>query len=151
RRAHGVRRDPAVRALRCVFMSSVRVARRVRLPQPLDLAATLQGGQAFRWRHADGSWTGVLDGAGARIAGDRVEGPADDAVRRYFRFEPEDAARRARLAKDEVLAPAVAAHPGLRLLRQDPWEATVAFITSANNNVLRIEGILDRVCARWGK
>jgi len=123
----------------------------MRLPQPLDLAATLHGGQAFRWRKAeDGAWTGVIGGVGARIEGGAIEGPRDGDVRRYFRFEPEDAARRARLARDAIVAPALAAHPGLRLLRQDPWETTVAFVTSANNNVLRIEGILDRICARWG-
>jgi N-glycosylase/DNA lyase len=173
----------------------------VQLPQPLDLAATLHGGQAFRWRRDGATWAGVIGGVAATItdngshraagpAGQPVEGggrkarkagnagipafpnsplsvprlpdipghprgpiitgPSDAAVRRYFRFEPEDDARRERLAQDDIVAPALAAHAGLRLLRQDPWETTVAFVTSANNNILRIEGILDRMCAKWG-
>ena len=123
----------------------------MRLPVPVDLAATLHGGQAFRWRREGDAWVGPL---GRRVVTWR-EGEATGAPRAallsYLRVEAGDDARRARLARDPVLAPALAAHPGLRLLRQDPWEATVAFLTSANNNVLRIEGILRRVAERWGE
>lgn len=128
----------------------------MRLPGPVDLPGTLQGGQAFRWTRDGDAFVGPLGRRLVRLAplpGGDVE--ADGAplaeLARYFRLEPEDAARRARLARDPALAPALAAAPGLRLLRQDPWEATVAFVTSANNNVLRIEGILRRVAARWGE
>lgn len=38
----------------------------------------------------------------------------------------------------EIARRAVCALPGLRLLRQPVWETLVGFITSANNNVLRI-------------
>lgn len=128
----------------------------VRLHAPLDLASTLHGGQAFRWRREGGAWQGVL---GARVVelrptsdglGIDTKGATRRALESYFRLEPADAARRARLAKDPYLGPTVAANPGLRLLRQEPWEATAAFLTSANNNVLRIEGILQRVAERWG-
>ena len=134
-----------------LYLSEALRGASVRLPGPIDLAATLHGGQAFRWRRTlDGAWLGAVDGVAARIEGDLVRGPEDESVRRYFRLEPADAARRARLARDPIVAPALAAHSGLRLLRQDPWETTVAFITSANNNVLRIEGILERIARRWG-
>lgn len=123
----------------------------MRLPVPVDLAATLAGGQAFRWRRDGDAWVGPL---GRRVVTWRegsVTGAPRGVVEDYLRIGPEDAARRARLAKDRVLAPALAAHPGLRLLRQDPWETTVAFLTSANNNVLRIEGILRRIAETWGE
>ncbi len=68
---------------------------------------------------------------------------------RYLGATPEDDAARGRLRADPVLAPALAAHEGLRILRQEPWETTAAFLVSANNNVLRIEGIL-RALARRG-
>jgi N-glycosylase/DNA lyase len=122
---------------------------------PIDLPATLRGGQAFRWRADGDAFVGDIGGRAVRLT-PRADGSVDAVgapraeVASYFRLEPADAARRARLARDPVLAPALAAHPGLRLLRQDPWETTVAFVTSANNHVLRIEGILRGIAAKWG-
>lgn len=131
----------------------------MRLEGPVDLAATLQGGQAFRWSRApDGSYYGVVGRRVVRLAprpGGAVEATGWPRLPRpliesYLRLEPHEAERRARLAADPVLAPAVRAHPGLRLLRQDPWETTCAFITSANNNVLRIEGTLRHLAREHG-
>ncbi|MFA5861859.1 MAG: DNA glycosylase, partial [Candidatus Thermoplasmatota archaeon] len=122
---------------------------------PIDLPATLHGGQAFRWRRSGDEWVGPIGGVMVNLRetprGIEATGRASTAdIKRYFRVEPADIARRKRLARDPVLSPALAAHPGLRLLRQDPWEATVAFLTSANNNVLRIQGIIEKLCARYG-
>lgn len=119
----------------------------MRIEGPIDLRHSLLGGQAFRWREEEGVFRGELGGAPVELrqrdAGAvEATGAPRRALERYFRIERADAARRERLARDPALAPAMRALPGLRLLRQDPWEATVAFITSANNNVLRIERIV---------
>ena len=126
----------------------------MRLRAPVDLAHSLLGGQAFLWTREGDVYRGVVEGAPAllRQAGERAEVIEGDAaaLARYFRIERADAARRARLADDPLLADAMRAHPGLRLLRQDPWEATVAFLTSANNNVLRIERIMRGLRDAYG-
>ncbi|HVM45307.1 MAG TPA: DNA glycosylase [Candidatus Thermoplasmatota archaeon] len=128
----------------------------MRLRGPIDLPHSLLGGQAFRWSQAeDGAFRGVVGDAlvemRPRADGSvEAEGASRAALASYFRIERADAARRARLARDPALADAMRALPGLRLLRQDPWETTVAFLTSANNNVLRIEGTMRALAARWG-
>jgi len=38
----------------------------------------------------------------------------------------------------------------MRILRQQPWEALVSFIISQNNNITRIKGIIERICAKCG-
>ena len=40
--------------------------------------------------------------------------------------------------------------PGVRVLRQDPFECLVSFVCSSNNNVKRIRLILDRIRRRYG-
>lgn len=39
---------------------------------------------------------------------------------------------------------------GIRILKQQPFETIISFIISANNNIKRIQGIIERLCARCG-
>lgn len=41
--------------------------------------------------------------------------------------------------------------PGIRILKQEPWEALCSFIISQNNNIPRIKGIIDRLCSLCGE
>lgn len=50
-----------------------------------------------------------------------------------------------------AVALAYAPSRGIRILRQDPWETLCTFIISQNNNIPRIKGIVDRLCATLGK
>ena len=40
---------------------------------------------------------------------------------------------------------------GIRILRQDPWEALCSFIISQNNNIPRIKGIIEKMCKKYGE
>lgn len=120
-----------------------------------DAPGTLLGGQSFRWRRVGDAYEGVALGRAWRVrpdddALDVDVGLPPAAARRYLGLDPAYPSALARLARDPALADAVARHRGLRILRQDPWEALVAFVTSANNNVPRIEGILARLAERAG-
>ncbi|KAI9680926.1 MAG: 8-oxoguanine glycosylase ogg1 [Trizodia sp. TS-e1964] len=39
---------------------------------------------------------------------------------------------------------------GVRILRQDAWEALVGFICSSNNNIPRISQMVDKLCVNYG-
>lgn len=49
-----------------------------------------------------------------------------------------------------VLASAVEASRGIRILRQEKWEALCSFIISQNNNIPRIRGIIEAMCRTYG-
>jgi N-glycosylase/DNA lyase len=40
---------------------------------------------------------------------------------------------------------------GLRLLRQDPWEATASFVCSAAANIRKITACVEGIAAQWGE
>ncbi|XP_064457023.1 N-glycosylase/DNA lyase-like [Ornithodoros turicata] len=40
--------------------------------------------------------------------------------------------------------------PGVRILRQDPLEALMAFICSSNNNITRITSMVNTLCQKYG-
>jgi len=39
---------------------------------------------------------------------------------------------------------------GIRILKQDAWEALVGFICSSNNNIARISQMVDKLCSNYG-
>jgi len=51
---------------------------------------------------------------------------------------------------DGRLATIAASLPGMRILRQDPWECLISFICSSNNNIARIGQMLAKLRARYG-
>ncbi|MDR0920198.1 MAG: DNA-3-methyladenine glycosylase 2 family protein, partial [Oscillospiraceae bacterium] len=55
------------------------------------------------------------------------------------------------LSTDITMRKAVEFSPGMRLLRQDSWEALVSFIISQNNNIKRIKGILKNICQQFNR
>ncbi len=136
-----------------------------------DLGATMRSGQVFRWDavpSAGGSvcWRGVVEGAllqlrapavtprstSARVEVELIAGEytrtsagrllrCDDPYRTWCRD----------LMVDRLTRDAVSAAPGMRLLRQAPWDATVAFICSSANNQLRMRRMLDALANRLGE
>lgn len=133
-------------------------------PAPFDLAQTLDCGQAFRWRELPGEgglsrWEGAAFGKYLRLEqqGDRVWFccPEEDLAstwRAYFDLDEDYGAKRAALSgMSPALGEAAAFAPGIRILRQEPWEALCSFIISQNNHIPRIKGIIDRLCQLLGE
>ena len=140
-------------------MTAARVP--LRTAQPLDLAASLQSGQAFGWRPGpDGGWTGLLGDdlvalttTGEELVIDAAPTPPSQMVSRvldYLRMDDDLPAIQGRLSTDPRVAEAIAAYPGMRLLRQEPWETLAAFILSSTNNMKRIALIVERLAVALG-
>ena len=70
----------------------------------------------------------------------------------YFDMAQDYSAIKARISqKDEILRRAIDFAPGLRLLRQDPWEIIVSFIISQNNRIPQIQKVIKNISAAFGK
>ena len=132
----------------------------IELPQPFDLASSLESGQAFRW-HRHGDWRyGVVSGRLVALrqdgkelhvrASSEPEAVAAD-VRDYLRMDDDMEAVYARFGTDDHLARSVAAYRGMRILRQDPWECLVAFICSANSSIPRISDNMNSIAGSMGE
>lgn len=125
----------------------------------LDLAQTLDCGQSFRWeQEKNGDFRGVafdrevtvhLDGGDFYIFGGKAE---DSALwSDYFDLDFDYGVIKNELsALSPVLKSAAEYAPGIRILRQDSWEALCSFIISQNNNIPRIKGIIKRLCECFG-
>lgn len=126
----------------------------------LSIPLSLDCGQAFRWTEtSDGIWHGVAFSRSVDISqkentiiitGDIRDG--DEQIwADYFDLNRDYSAICEKLKIDNHLKTAIEAYPGIRILRQESWEALCSFIISQNNNIPRIKGIIERLCVHFGE
>ncbi|MDY5948045.1 MAG: DNA glycosylase, partial [Oscillospiraceae bacterium] len=125
-----------------------------------DLERTLDCGQAFRWvQTGENEWHGVAfakpltlkyDGGEIKFLGTNLT-DFENIWKPYFDLDRDYDLLCRRFSRDKHLEKAVAECYGIRLLRQEPWEALCSFIISQNNNIPRIKGIIDRLCRLLGE
>lgn len=73
-------------------------------------------------------------------------------LRRYFNLTLDLSSLYARWsAADPNFATKAPRFAGVRILRQDAWEALVGFICSSNNNIVRIAQMVHKLCAEYGR
>jgi len=124
----------------------------------LDLKETFDCGQCFRWNEeADGSYTGIALGypANMKLDGDilTIEGyGSEEFWEEYMDLKTDYSSLKRVLCEGEgeILPKAVMRGSGIRILKQDLWEALVHFIISQNNNIPRIKGCIERLCELHG-
>ena len=115
--------------------------------QGIDLDATLTSGQSFSWKKIDAHWHGWIQGRPCQVwsQGEMLQarGPALTAasVTRYFGLDLPLAEIFSSFPNDPWLERARAFAPGLRILRQEPWETLCNFICSSLKQIVQIEQI----------
>lgn len=127
----------------------------------LNLAQTLDCGQSFRWEElSDGSFRGVAFGKCVTVSlnGDRLyiknatTEDFENIWKDYFDLSLDYGKIREQISSiHPVLEQAARYAPGIRILRQQSFEALCTFIISQNNNIKRIKGIVQRLCECFGE
>jgi N-glycosylase/DNA lyase len=122
----------------------------------IDLDHTLSCGQAFRWKKVGEAWEGVVDGKKVRLGqrGRGIEVESDlpnPKIEAYFRADDDYERIIREISKERYVAALVRRFPGLRLLRQDPWECSASYILATFSNIPRIKGMIERICVLYGE
>ena len=127
-----------------------------------NLRDIFECGQCFRWnKQEDGSYTGIWKENVLNIRqednkiifkGICQNGDIEKEVKEYFDLERNYEEIKDKLAKiDENMKSSIKYGEGIRILNQDLWETIISFIISANNNIPRIKGIIERLSKKYGK
>lgn len=131
----------------------------VLLWQPdFQLAETLDCGQAFRWAPDGDGYSGFRLDIPLTILPERdyfrlvntTEETFLTVWREYFDLDTDYGELKRLFSQEETLREACAFAGGIRLLKQDPWEALISFLISQNNHIPRIKGIISRLCGVRG-
>ena len=141
-----------------------------------ELKDIFECGQCFRWNEQeDGSYIGVIKNGVIQVKkekkickemnGEReinktkeiitftgkCDGNFKEIVEEYFDLNRDYEKIKKQLENiDEYLKTSIEYGKGIRILNQDLWETIISFIISANNNIPRIKGIIERISQKYG-
>ena len=126
-----------------------------------ELKDIFECGQCFRWNKLeDDSYTGIVrenvinvkKQNGKIIFSGNCSEKIKELVDDYFDLKRDYEKIKEELSKIDVnMKESVNYGKGIRILNQDLWETIISFIISANNNIPRIKGIIERLSEKYGK
>ena len=120
-----------------------------------SLKDTMECGQFFRYTKFEDIYTVQ--------SGDRVfslqqkgpyvffEGVDESTLVRFFRLEDDFESIMRDIERDPVVREARRRYPGLRLIRQDPWECLVSFLCSSAKAISHIRVVIENLCRSSGR
>lgn len=125
-----------------------------------ELKDIFECGQCFRWNEQeDGSYTGIIKDGIINVKKENEDiiftgmcnGKLKEIVEEYFDLNRDYEQIKKQLSNiDEYLKTSIEYGNGIRILNQDLWETIISFIISANNNIPRIKGIIERLSQKYG-
>ena len=128
--------------------------------ESFELKDIFECGQCFRWnKNEDGSYIGVINKGVLNVEKQdekiifrgMLNGNIKEIVRFYFDLDRNYEEIKMQLSNiDKYLKTSVEYGKGIRILNQDLWETIISFIISANNNIPRIKGIIERISEKYG-
>lgn len=126
-----------------------------------NLRDIFECGQCFRWnKEDDESYTGVIENNVLNVKNIEnkiifkgiCNGNIQEIVTNYFDLNRDYTKIKNELSKiDDYMKNSIKYGEGIRILNQDLWETIISFIISANNNIPRIKGIIERLSKKYGK
>ena len=139
-------------------------------PDDFNLEQIFECGQCFRWERFTGTGFALhsyIGTAGGRVAvlsldGDEltvdellIKDDADSSEtfwREYLDLDRDYGAIKKKVAAgSDVMEDVISYGSGIRILKQDPWEATLSFIISQNNNIPRIKKNIRELSELFGE
>ncbi len=129
----------------------------------IDVADTMNSGQVFLWKTIQKKgkgmwWYGVqgqeilrVDGRTGRTSTYHKGGRWAAYKKDLFRDSDNPGRIPESMPQDDTTVEAARRYRNLRIIRQDPYQCMISFITSANSNIRRITDNLSRMAETFGR
>jgi N-glycosylase/DNA lyase len=117
----------------------------------VNTETTINSGQVFLWNKIEDQWIGV-DGQDVIILNQSPFSARSSSnnINNFFREDDNLKKILSNISKDKIVARAVKQSPGLRLIRQDPFQGYISFICSSNSSIQNIKSMLENLCKKFG-
>lgn len=118
-----------------------------------DVKATLECGQFFRYEKSDDVYYVKSGAHSCEVYTESdsviVKTPSVDYFVNFFNLDRDVHRAKRELSRFPELGPALDCCGALRILHQPLFETIISFIISANNNIPRIKGIINKLCTEF--
>src|SRR5574338_200933 len=119
----------------------------------INVEHTINSGQVFLWEKFGTRWYGI--NGNDVLSVDEIipheissyQKTEYDLFRQTDHFDKIIKA----ISKDKIIKDAIKQFPGLRLMRQDPFQCYISFIVSSNSSIQNIRLTLQRLAKKFGK
>ena len=111
---------------------------------------SINSGQVFLWKKIDAKWYGV-DGKRVLVLENAQKFKKNMKYETdFFRLDDNFEKISNDLKNDSYVRNALKMFPGLRLIRQNPFQCYISFIVSSNSNIPNIKSRLQNLCKIFG-
>jgi N-glycosylase/DNA lyase len=112
---------------------------------------SINSGQVFLWEKIDTKWYGI-DGKRILVLENSQKFKKNTKYEfNFFRLDDNFGKISDELKNDNYVGNALKMFPGLRLLRQNPFQCYISFIVSSNSNIPNIKSRLQNLCKTFGR
>jgi N-glycosylase/DNA lyase len=127
------------------------------LYQSFDPTISINSGQVFLWEKRGDYWYGIHGERVIRfiqkdVSAEFASFPEDRSCdQRMFRLGDDIRSIFGEISRDPLVSRLVKAHPGLRLMRQEPHQCLFSFVCASNTNIPMIRRMLYNLTRRFGR
>ena len=119
--------------------------------QPIDVQNSINSGQVFLWRKNKEFWYGVNGQDVLQVdKNGKIKSLRNHKID-FFRNKDNFDEIVKSISKDKMVKNAVKKYPGLRIIKQDPFQCLISFITSSNSNIQKIKTNLENISQKFGE
>ena len=112
---------------------------------------SINSGQVFLWKKIDAKWYGI-DGKRVLVLENAQKFKKNMKYETdFFRLDDNFEKISNDLKNDNYVRNALKMFPGLRLIRQNPFQCYISFIASSNSNIPNIKSRLQNLCKTFGR
>ena len=106
----------------------------------INIETTINSGQVFLWNKIKDQWIGI-DGQDLLVLNQSPFSVKSSSgnIDNFFRSDDNLKKILLDISRDKIVAGAVKQSPGLRLIRQDPFQCYISFICSSNSSIQNIK------------
>ena len=112
---------------------------------------SINSGQVFLWERINKKWYGI-DGKRILVLENTQKFKKNMKYEaNFFRLDDDFEKISNDLKNDNYVKNALKMFPGLRLIRQNPFQCYISFIVSSNSNIPNIKSRLQNLCKTFGR
>ncbi|WP_428325345.1 DNA-3-methyladenine glycosylase family protein [Nitrosopumilus sp.] len=123
----------------------------MQISQSIDVENSINSGQVFLWKKNQEFWYGVNGRDILQVDKNGKIKSLKNYKKDFFRNKDNLDEIIKSISKDKTVKIAVKKYPGLRIIKQDPFQCLISFIVSSNSNIQKIKNNLENISQKFGE